>query len=237
MKEVTNIPQSVELPDLLSTEFNMSTADVTIGTGEPGLLNPILTLEGEDGGFIHTFENGHFKITENDTESNSGSSRIVMENIAAGNMDIGNIVIESGSFYGGDSDSTTVTAKDVAKRKASLLLPFDHSASHHVGTRTGNVELEQLTSKVLRVASRAGHVAINGAQAEDMELETRSGPISVKDTRSENPVSVKTRSGHLNVSGCEAPSWKLSTRAGDVTVENTRGTVDATTRSGRTRVS
>ena len=103
-----------------------------------------------------------------------------------------------------------MNAGEVAKRKVSLLLPLDHPASHRIDTRSGDVELEKLTAKVLRVASRSGSVAIMGAEAESIELSSRSGSVEIEDTKSKNPVFAKSRSGNVDVSNSEAPSWRLS---------------------------
>ncbi len=240
-----NLHDPIELPELTSTSFGMNMADVNVGVGDPELVHPMLTLEGEQDAFTHTFEDGRLDVREKDqggtTVTNIGGRGGSFSTIVSGGGSVGNIVIGGGTvrINGVEvTSSDSITIGSDARRRASLLLPPNHpAASHNVDTLAGNVELDNVTASVLRIASQSGDIAVRAAVADNIELKTISGDVDVEETKSPNSVSAKSMSGDIDVSNSEAPSWRLSTMSGNVKVKSTTGEVDASSMSGRTRVS
>jgi hypothetical protein len=236
---VENSHSTIELPELTSTNFDLASADVQIATGEASLVYPQLTLEGEDDAFEHSFEKGCLTVDEKPT------SGTVVTNIVGGRVS-GSVVIGSFNNVSISGGSIRVNGMDIqigdsasyssARRRALLLLPQGYSASHHIDTMSGDIDLEGLTARVLRVYSKSGDIALRISEVQTVILKTMSGDLEIEDTKSLNPVAATSMSGDIDVLGGEAPSWQLSTMSGDVTVKGTMGKVDASTMSGRTRV-
>lgn len=240
-------PQPIELQGLTQSQIDTVAADVEVKTGNPDLLHPELHLEGDKDAFTHSFENGRLSLKENTDDSTtviSGANFGIVN--ARGRTVVGGMVISGGSIHvgGGDvfvSPGTRVTIgsdiQGAARRRASLLLPQSHEASHDISTTAGDVELEALTARVLKIASKSGDIALQGAEAEVVTLKTMSGDVELDDVNAKTPVSAETMSGDVDVRNGSAPSWRLRTMSGDVTVRGAKGEVEASTMSGRTRVS
>lgn len=232
----------IELPGLVTSRLGLLSADVQVGTGSPDLVHPQLLLEGGDDAFEHSFRDGRLNLDEK--SDGNGNVTVVstgggQSSVFIGGGNFSGIIVSGGSVrvngreVFGDSESIV----SAARRRASLLLPPGHLASHDIDSAAGDIELEGLTARVLKVASQSGDIAVRGVTTESVTLNTMSGDVEIEDTRSETPVSAKTMSGDIDVSGSEAPSWRLNTMSGDVKVRSTSGEVDAKSMSGRTRVS
>lgn len=239
---VENPRMPIELPELTSTQFGVTMADVSVSTGGADLMHPQLTLEGEDDAFQHTFVDGMLDVREKDSGAN-----VVISNRGRGgsysSISIGGI--SGGLIIGGGSvringveisGTDNISIGSAAHRRAALLLPPNHAASHRIDTASGDVELDTLTAKVIRIASKSGDIVVRSSQVDNLTLKTMSGDVEIEDTQSPNDVSAETMSGDVDVSGSHAPSWRLSTMSGDVKVKATTGTVDASSKSGRTRI-
>ena len=240
-------PQPIELLGLTQSQIDTVAADVEVKTGSPDLLHPQLHLEGGDDAFTHSFENGRLSLRENKDDSTTvmlgGNFGIINTN---GRTVVGGMVISGGSIHIGDGDvfvdrGTRVFIGDdfqgAARRRASLLLPKDHEASHDVSTAAGDVELEALTARVLKVVSKSGDIALQGAKVDVATFKTMSGDVELGDVTSQTPVSAETMTGDVDVRGGAAPSWRLRTMSGDVSVRGATGEIEASSMSGRTRIS
>lgn len=231
----------IELPELTSTRFGLASADVRVTTGGAELVHPQLVLEGEDDAFEHSFTDGRLNVRENSQGgtviTQVGRGRGFSSVVIGGSFE--GVVISGGSIRvnGMDISAGDSASISTARRRASLLLPEGHPASHDIDSQAGDVELEGLTARILKVATQSGDIALRGSQAEAVTLKTMSGDIEIEDTKSPSSVSANAMSGDIDVIGSEAPSWRLSTMSGDVKVKATQGEVDASSMSGRTRIS
>jgi len=231
----------IELPELTSTRFGLAFADVQVTAGGTELVHPQLVLEGEDDAFEHSFIDGRLNVRENSQSGTivtqigrgRGFSSVVIGNSFEG------VVISGGSIRvnGMDINVGDSASVSTARRRASLLLPQGHPASHDIDTKSGDVELEGLTARLLKIASQSGDIALRSSEVEAITLKTMSGDVEIEDTKSPTSVSASAMSGDIDVSGSEAPSWRLSTMSGDINVKTTKGEVDASSMSGRTRIS
>jgi hypothetical protein len=232
----------IELPELTSTRFGLASADVQVTTGGSELVHPQLVFEGEDDAFEHSFTDGRLNVRENSqggTVVNRIGSGRGFSSVIIGNGNFDGVVISGGSIRVNGMDISVGDSASIstARRRASLLLPQGHPASHDIDTKAGDVELEGLTARILKIATQSGDIALRGSQVEAVTLKTMSGDVEIEDTKSPSSVSATTMSGDVDVSGSEAPSWRLSTMSGDVKVKTTKGEVDASSMSGRTRIS
>ena len=248
--------QPIDLPGLKSSAIDTLSADVRVGQTEPGAEHPQLLLEGDEGAFDHTFENGHLTVNEGGgddiTVRGNGSTVIIGgggssvsvngRNVRAGNVIVGsNITMRNGVMRVSGGEGTSVVIgddiEDSARRRALLLLPEGHEASHDISTQSGDVDLDKLTARVLKVASQSGGLALEGVSAEKADLETMSGNIDMAEVTSPAPIRAKTMSGNVDMQGGSAPSWNVETMSGNIRAKSVEGELDTSTMSGRTRVS
>jgi hypothetical protein len=232
---------SINLPELTLSRFGMLSADVHVSTGDADLVHPQLTLEGDEDAFDHSFNDGRLNVREKADHgtivTHVGASG---RSVVIGNGNFNGVVVSGGSvrvdgvdiLVGGGSASV-----HSARRRASLILPPGHPASYDIDTKSGDVDLESLTARALKVATMSGDIALRGSEVSTVMLNSMSGDVEVEDTKSETSVSVKTMSGDIDVTDSEAPSWRLTTMSGDIKAKATKGEVDASSMSGRTRVS
>ena len=89
----------------------------------------------------------------------------------------------------------------------------------------------------MKIVTTSGDIAIRNSQTDLLSLKSVSGDVEVDDTKSTSSVNVKAVSGDIDISGSDAPSWRLTTVSGDIKVKTTKGEVDASSVSGRTKVS
>jgi hypothetical protein len=240
--------QPIELPGLTQSQIDTVAADVEVKAGAPDLTHPQLHLEGDKDAFTHSFENGRLSLKENVDSSttvisgsgiNVVSGRRIISGATISSISGGSIQISGGDIFVGPGTTINIGGdiQGAARRRASLLLPPEHKADHDVSTISGDIELESLTAKVLKVASRSGNLALQGARADVVTLKTVSGDVELNEVAATNPVSAESVSGDVDVRGGSAPSWRLRTISGNVTARGAQGEVDTSTVSGRTRVS
>jgi hypothetical protein len=243
----------IELPGLIDSRVDLFSGDFFIGTGRSDSANSQLILEGDEDAFEHTFNNG--KLTLNEKSSGDGNITLISgggsSSIFIGNVTGSSIIVNGRDVLAGDRTNISGTP-----RKATLLLPTGHQGSHYIKTISGDVELESLVAKELRIVttsgdidiegltarelkivSTSGEIAINGAQSESIEMKTTSGDIDIDEMKSQKGVSAKTISGNVDLTDSEAPSWELGTVSGNIKVKATQGKVNAKSVSGRVKIS
>lgn len=230
----------IELNGLSATRFSVIAANVMIQTGESSLSNPLLTLEGEEDAFSYLFENGELQLRENDQGGN-----VVIQSGRGGSFS--SISFGGGSVViGGGNSSIRINGREVSgsnisistmRRRASLLLPQYYVASHTAESKSGDIELGDLSARQLRIATISGDIALRTTSTQDLALKTVSGDIEIEDTTSKNGVIAQTISGDIEVTDSIAPSWSFSTISGNIRAKNTSGRIDPSTISGKVRIS
>lgn len=233
---------SIELQNLVATDFDLSSADVVLAISAPGIQHPQLVLEGAEDAFEHSYTNGRLVVSERDNAADT-SGGIIMGNrgIVFGNGGLqvnhfvgNNVHIGGGVFFG---NGAAVTVGGEARRKALLRIPEDHTIIDHTfKTVSGNASLEAVSAQKLHVSSISGNIALRGAQVEMADFRTVSGIIRLADVCAIHPVTLQSVSGGIDIAGGSAPAWNLTTISGRITARGAQGPVDASSVSGRVRV-
>lgn len=214
----------IELPELTSARFGLNSAALHVSTSSE-LTHPQLHLDGEDSAFDHTFTDGCLDVRENSVNN----STVVMR---TGNQ----IRFNGMDVHIGDNIFMSTSGAGPG-RKASLLLPEGHPVSYDIDSTDGDVELEGLTARALKVVTQSGYIALMDLQAETVDLSAESKDVEIENTIASGAVTVEVESGSIHVEDSEAPSWDLKTESGNVRVRATRGAVAASSQTGRTRIS
>ena len=185
------------------------------------MAHPQLLFEGAVDAFEHNFTDGHLNVIEKIQSSTvvlaqNGNVRVNGYNGVFIRGNLNDVVISDGSIQvnGMDINLGTRPSSNTAYRRASLLLPKEHPASHSIDSKSGNVELGNLTASLIRVATMSGDIALRGSEIETIALKTMSGDIIVEDTKSPNSVSAETMSGDIGIADSESTLWRLSTMSG-----------------------
>lgn len=232
-------PTIINLPGLEQTELQTIAGDVTIIQAESRLTIPQLILEGEEDAFEHEYSAGRLQVNEN------GNNSISISNVSRGGVNIrggsfSNVVISGGSsiIIGGVdvTNSIVIQGGNPQPRRLKLLLPADQIASHDVGTVSGDVEIEAISSRRLIVGTTSGDIAVRKVLADTGDIRTISGDVDLEDSRFTNPVRIKTTSGDISVDRSHAPSWLAKTISGDIRGSANTGEWDTKTVSGKTKL-
>jgi len=238
-----SIREPIVLRDLATTRFDLKSADLVVFSGVTGLSHPELQLKGDADAFDHSLERGVLTVQENDTHSVSTNVFNELDGIVvtgSGHNIIvtgGRSVISSGVMTIVDGNIINVGGTALSRRKATLSLPVDFSASHEVETRSGDVTLLGLLARDLKVISRTGSILLKSAITDYLLIASRTGEVEIEDVHVRSPVKVTTRTGNIEVRGSSAPAWMLSARTGNVKVKDCQGEVDASSKTGHTRIS
>lgn len=237
-------PQPIDLPGLQASQINTVGADVHVGAAPAGVEHPQLVLEGGEDAFSHTFEDGRLTLREQNqhgvtTSIGGGGNVHVFGGQYASNIITGSVTISGDQIHLGPGASVIIGGdiQASARRRASLLLPAGHEASHDISTTGGDVELDGLTARVMKLASKGGDLSLRNTVADSVALKTMGSDVSLTDVVSTSRVSAGSMGGDIRVTGGEAPAWDLKTMGGDVTASGVTGNVNAKSMGGSTRIS